>query len=300
MVYTNFEQIKDKVTALGAPRRMAIAAADKHSIEAALEARKTGIASPVAVGDKAAILSILQSLGQSIPDSDIFDVPGDEAACELAVSLVRSGKADFLMKGKAETGTLLKAVVNKESGLGKGGIMSHFTLFETPGYHKLLTVVDGGMVPYPDLEQKKHIIENSVNTLLALGYDKPKVGVLACVEKLNPKMPETVDADALAKMAENGEITDCVISGPISYDCAVSREIAALKGYNGAVAGDADILVAPNIHAGNIMGKMLICTCGAKMAGIIVGAKCPVVLTSRASSAEEKFYSIMLSAAVSI
>ena len=147
------------------------------------------------------------------------------------------------------------------------------------------------------MEQKKDIIMNTVDTLQAMGYDQPKVGVLACVEKLNPKMPETVEADQLKQMNLNGEIPGCVVDGPISYDCAVSREIADFKGFTGPCAGDCDMFIAPNIHAGNIMGKMLACTCGAKMAGFIVGAKCPIVMTSRGSSPLEKYLSIVISAA---
>jgi len=209
---------------------------------------------------------------------------------------VRTGKAHFLMKGLLDTSVLLKAVVDKEHGLGKGGVMSHFTIFEVPTYHKLLVPVDGGMVTYPTLEQKKCIIENTVNTMCDMGYDCPKVGVVTCVEKLNPKMPETVEADALKQMNLRGEITDCIVEGPISYDCAVSKEIAEFKGFHSPCAGDCDILLAPNIHAGNIMGKMLAVTCGAKMAGFIVGAKCPVVMTSRGATAEEKYLSIVISA----
>ena len=130
-----------------------------------------------------------------------------------------------------------------------------------------------------------------------MGYDRPKVGVLACVEKVNPKMPETVEARELKEMNERGEIKNCIVEGPISYDCAVDKEIAELKGFHSEVAGDVDVLIAPNIHAGNIMGKMLACTCKAKMAGFIVGAKCPIVLTSRGSSAEEKYLAIVVSAA---
>jgi phosphate butyryltransferase len=203
------------------------------------------------------------------------------------------------MKGNLDTSILLKAVVDKENGLGGGGVMSHFTAFEVPGYHKLLIPVDGGMVMYPTLEQKKSIIENTVSALRTMGYDCPKVGVLACVEKLNPKMPETVEADILKQMNQRGEISDCIVEGPISYDCAVNKEIARFKGFQSPCAGDCDVLVAPNIHTGNIMGKMLTVTCGARMAGFIVGAKCPIVMTSRGSSAEEKYLSIVISAAAS-
>ena len=147
------------------------------------------------------------------------------------------------------------------------------------------------------LEQKKAIIENTVEVLRTYGYENPKVGVLACVEKVNPKMPETIEAAELSKMNESGEILGCVVAGPISYDCAMDAEVAKIKRYEGPVAGNADILVAPNIHAGNIMGKMLTVTCKARMAGFIVGAKCPIVLTSRGSSTEEKYLSIVISAA---
>lgn len=298
MVYQNFDELIEQVKGYPAMKRMAVAAAgDEHTLEAVLNARREGVASPVLVGDKTRILHILAKLGETVPEADIYCANEPDAAAELAVSLVRDGKADFLMKGYLETGVLLKAVVNKENGLGKGGVMSHFTMFDIPGYHKILVPVDGGMVTYPTLEQKKAIIENTVGTLRAMGYDCPKVGVLACVEKVNPKMPETVEAAELARMSREGEIKDCIVEGPISYDCAVDKEIARLKGYQSRIAGDVDVLVAPNIHAGNIMGKMLACTCHAKMAGFIVGAACPIVLTSRGSSAEEKFLSIVVSAA---
>lgn len=297
MVYTSFDEIIESAKKLPARSRMAVAAADdSHSLEAALMARRNGIVDPVLVGDKEKILALLADMGESVPDEDIYDAADVVEAAEKAVALVREGKASFLLKGKLDTKYLLKAVVNKENGLGKGGLMSHFTIFEVPGYHKLLAPVDGGMVTYPTLEQKKQIIENTVEAFRALGYECPKVGVLACVEKLNPKMPETVEGDALKQMNARGEIRHCIVEGPISYDCALSKEIADYKGFESPCAGDCDILVAPNIHAGNIMGKMLTVTCGAKMAGFIVGAKCPIAMTSRGSSVEEKYTSIVLAA----
>lgn len=298
MVYKSFDELIEKVKGYPSMKRMAIAASgERHTLEAAFHARKEGIARPVLVGDESEIRRIMKELGEEVPDEDIYPAADNKEAAELAVSLVREGKADFLMKGYLDTGVILKAVVNKENGLGKGGVMSHFTMFDIPGYHKILVPVDGGMVTYPTLEQKKAIIENTVDTLRAMGYDCPKVGVLACVEKVNPKMPETVEAAELARMNRDGEIKNCIVEGPVSYDCAVDGEIAKLKGYESRIAGDVDVLIAPNIHAGNIMGKMLTCTCKAKLAGFVVGAKCPIVLTSRGSSAEEKFLSIAVSAA---
>ena len=300
MVLTSFSQLEDKVRGMKSASRMALAvAADEHSLDAAMAARKEGLVIPVLVGDKARILEILAEMGESVPEEDSYDEPDEVAACEKAVALVREGKADFLMKGRVDTKVILKAVVNKEHGLGLGGVMSHVTIFEVPAYHKLFVPVDGGMVTYPTLEQKKGIIENTVDALHKLGYDCPKVGILACVEKFNPKMPETVDAQALKEMNERGEISGCIVDGPISLDCATDKEIADFKGYQSPIAGDVDIVVAPNIHAGNIMGKMLVGFAGAKMAGYIAGARCPIVLTSRGSSAEEKRMSIVLAAAVS-
>ena len=298
MVYRTFEELVEKLKASARAVRMAVAAAgDEHTIEAVLNARKEGIVSPILVGDKALIEAALAKFGATVPAEDIYDVPDIAESAKYAVQLVREGKANLLMKGKLDTSVMLRPVVNKETGIGKGGVMSHFTAFEVPSYHKLLVPVDGGMVTYPTLEQKKAIIENTVGALRAMGYDEVKVGVLACVEKLNPKMPETVDADALKQMNLRGEITGCIVEGPISYDCAVSKEIADFKGFHSPVAGDVDVLIAPNIHAGNIMGKMLACTAGAKMAGFIVGAQVPIVLTSRGSTPLEKYNSIAIAAA---
>lgn len=297
MVYTTFDELIAAAKSKPHTARMAVAAAgDSHTIEAVLRAREEGIVSPILVGDKAVIDEALAEFGATVPEEDIYDVPDLAESARKAVALVVEGKADFLMKGKLDTAVLLKAVVNKEHGLGQGRTMSHFTMFEVPGYHKLMLPVDGGMVTYPTLEQKKDIIMNTVDTLRSMGYDNPKVGVLACVEKVNPKMPETVEADALKQMNLKGEIPGCVVEGPISYDCATVKEIADFKGFHSPCAGDCDVLVAPNIHAGNIMGKMLACTCGAKMAGFIVGAKCPIVMTSRGSTPEEKYLAIVISA----
>ena len=298
MVFKSFDEVIEKVKGYPERKRMAVAAAgDEHTLQAVVHARREGIIEPLLVGDKAVIDQVLAELGETVPEEQIFDYPDLKEAAEYAVKLVKDGQADFLMKGKLDTAVILKAVVNKENGLGQGRTMSHFTMFEVPTYHKILCPVDGGMVTYPTLEQKKDIINNTVEALIAMGYDCPKVGVLACVEKVNPKMPETVEARELKEMNERGEIKNCIVEGPISYDCAIDKEIAEFKGFHSEGSGDVDVLVAPNIHAGNIMGKMLACTCKAKMAGFIVGAKCPIVLTSRGSSAEEKYLAIVVSAA---
>ncbi len=298
MTLKNFDELIARVKVAPNRKRMAVeAAGEAHTLQAVLHAKNEGIVDPVLVGDGDEIARILEKLGEKLPDEDIVSAANVQDAAEKSVALIREGRADFLMKGFLDTGVILKAVVNKEKGLGKGGVMSHFTIFEIPTYHKLLVPVDGGMVTYPTLQEKQAIIENSVGALRAMGYECPKVGVLACVEKVNPKMPETLDAAELARRNSGGEIANCIVDGPVSYDCAVDAEIAAMKGYKSKIGGDVDILLAPNIHAGNIMGKMLLCTCKARMAGFVIGASCPVVLTSRGSSAEEKYLSIVVSAA---
>lgn len=299
MEIQTFDQLIARVKSSRRQFRVAVAnAGDAHTLEAVLLACREGVVSPILVGDRAEILRICKEQSADFPAEDIVDAAGAPEAAAKAVELVREGKADFLMKGKMDTGVLLKAVVNKETGLGTGNLMSIFLLAQLPNYHKLVAVVDGGMVPYPTLEQKKGIIENTVGALRDLGYESPKVGVLACIEKVNPKMPETVEADALKQMNRTGEIQNCIVEGPVSYDCAMSREIAGLKGFDSPCAGDCDALIAPDIHAGNILTKALHVTGGAATAGFIVGAKCPIVMSSRGSEPEEKFMSIILAAAV--
>ena len=202
------------------------------------------------------------------------------------------------MKGKLQTATLLSAVVNKETGIRTGKLMSHLTLLEIPGYHKLLAVSDGGMVISPDLKNKKDILCNSVEALHSLGVDCPKTAVLCAVETVNSKMPETEDAKALKDASINGEFPNCSIEGPISFDLTVSKESADIKGYSSPVTGDADLIIVPSMATGNIMCKSLIYMANATMAGCILGAKVPIVLTSRGSSEKEKLLSIALCAAL--
>jgi phosphate butyryltransferase len=297
MELKSFSELIEKVQNLDSKKKVAVVAAqDEHTLEAVFRAKKDNIVEPVLIGDKQKIMEVLESIHESLSEESIIDVENDAAAAAKAVEFINEGKADFIMKGKIQTADLLRAVVNKEKGLRTGNVMSHVVLHEMPSYHKLLAVSDGGMMMYPTLEEKKQIIENAVNTFLALGYENPKVAVLAAVETVNPKMPEAVDADELKKMNQRGEIKNCIVEGPIAYDLTLSKESAEIKGYASPVTGDADILIVPNITAGNILGKCLVYSAGAKMAGYIVGAKVPIVLTSRGSSAEEKYLSLALSA----
>ncbi|GLC29481.1 bifunctional enoyl-CoA hydratase/phosphate acetyltransferase [Clostridium omnivorum] len=297
MEFRTFEDLIKKVQNLDSKKKVAVVAAqDEHTLEAVFRAKKDNIVEPILIGDKQKIKEVIERLQEDLSEEAIIEVNDDAAAAAKAVELINSEKADFIMKGKIQTADILKAVVNKEKGLRTGNVMSHVVIHELPTYHKLLAVTDGGMMMYPNLEEKKQIIENAVNTFIAMGYDEPKVAVLAAVETVNPKMPEAVDADLLKKMNENGEIKNCIVEGPISYDLTMSKESADIKGFKSPVTGDADILIVPNITAGNILGKSLVYSAGAKMAGFIVGAKVPIVLTSRGSTAEEKYLSLVLSA----
>lgn len=296
MVFSNFKELIEKIQSAESKKRVVVVVAqDEHTLQAVFKAKKDGIVEPILIGNKVKIKEILQHLNESIDDDAIINVEDDEMAAIKAVELIHENKADFIMKGKIQTADLLRAVVNKEKGLRTGSVMSHIAIHEIPTYHKLLAVTDGGMMMYPNLEEKKQIIENAVNTFIAMGYVNPKVAVLAAVENVNPKMPETVDADMLKKMNQRGEIENCIIEGPISYDLAMSVESAKIKGFDSPITEDADILIVPNITAGNILGKSLVYSAGAKMAGIIVGAKVPIVLTSRGASAQEKYLSLVLS-----
>ena len=300
MVYKKFEELLALVDTKADKKTVALVRAeDDHAIEAVAEVVKKGLIDAVLVGNREAIKKTAEKIGFSVTDDQIVDAEDPESAAAEGVKLIREGRADFLMKGKLETSQMLRPVVNKQTGLNKGGVMSHVSLTEVPAYHKMVLTTDGGMLPYPTLEQKKHIIENAVYVMNRLGYEEPKVCVLAASETPNPKMPESMEAAALKEMNQKGEIENCIVEGPISFDLAMVKEKAEIKGYESPCAGDADILIVPNIHAGNILGKCLIEMANSKMAGLIVGAQCPIVLTSRGASSEEKFNSLMLACIVS-
>ena len=299
MSYKSFAELIGAIQSHSTVRRLVVAAAqDEHTLEAVFRARRDKIVDPYLIGNPDKIREIVRFLGETLPSDHIIAAASEVEAARLAVDAIRTGKADILMKGRIETADMMRAVINKEHGLRTKGIMSMVVFHEMPSYHKLLAVTDGGMVMYPNLEEKKMLVINAVNTMVSMGYDCPKVAVLAAVEKVNPKMPETVDADQLKQMNRRGEICNCYIEGPVSYDIVMSPESAAIKGFSSPVTGDADLLVVPDITTGNVLGKCLQYSAGARMAGIIVGAQVPIVLTSRGASPEEKYLSLALSAMV--
>ena len=297
MKITCFKDLADEAKKMKNKTVIAVVEAhDEHTLESVIEATRDGIMTPLLIGSNSKIREMLKQFGADPSDFDIISSDSAEKSLKLAIEVINAGKATAIMKGKLESGDFMKAIINKENGLLAGGKLSLAGFFTPPQYHKIFAISDMGLNTYPDLEGKKAITENAVRMLNALGYEKPKVAVLASVEKLNPKMPETVDADALKKMNQNGEITGCIIEGPISFDLATSAESAKIKGYESPVAGDADLLIVPDIVSGNVLAKALTGMAGAQTAGTVLGAKVPVILTSRSAEASDKYYSIALAA----
>jgi len=274
------------------------AAEDKHVLEAVKQAVLDNIINVILVGDKEKILTISKEIAFDLNDIEIIDEQNPENSCSLAVDLINSGKADFLMKGLVGTAVLLKAVLDKENGLRKEELLSHVAFFETKYYHKLLCITDAAMNIEPKLEAKAGIIKNAVQACLGLGISKPKVSAVAAVEFVNPKMQATVDAAELKAMNQRGNIKDCIVDGPLALDISISKEAAHHKGIESEVAGDTDILLMHDINVGNVFYKSLNFLGGAVSGAVIMGAKTPIVLTSRADSQESKLLSIAVAAAM--
>lgn len=294
MGYTNFDQILEDAARLR-QNRVAVACAHEHSVMEALRlAQNANLAQPLFIGDAERIFAIAHDLEYAISPEMVLDEPDDTAAARRAVQAVREGECEFLMKGHIHTADLLRAILDKESGLRTGRIMSHVFILELRD--RLLLVTDGAMNIKPDLMQKAQIICNAVYVAQGLGIRKPKVAVLAAVETVNPDVPSTIDAAILSKMAERGQIKDCVVDGPFQMDNILSEEAARLKKIHSPVAGAADIVLCPDIEAGNALVKMFAHTTGGRIAGVLVGASVPVVLTSRADTAESKMLSIAVAA----
>lgn len=293
------QQLRSLVT-VGEKKTCAVACAhDAHTLEAILTMRSENLMDCLLVGHGEGIRRIANQHGYAVADHEIIEATTDEEAAAICVDLVRQGKAGFILKGLLPTGTLLKAVVNKQTGLNTGSVISHFVLLELPGYHKLLGIADSGMIPDPDLETKKAIVRNSVDALQKLGREKPLVSAVCAAEAVSPKIKETVDAAALKQSCLDGELGDCYVEGPISFDLAMNPESARIKKYESPVVSNTDLLLVPGLAAGNIMVKALLQYAGAQMAGCIVGAKCPIALISRSASYEEKYYSLLLCALLS-
>lgn len=280
-------------------KKIAVAAADdKHVLKAVKYATSSGIIVPVLIGNEVNIYTLSENLDFDLTNIEIINEPNPEKACVMAVDLLRNGDAHILMKGMVNTSTLLHVVLDKGKGLRKSDILSHVALFETPHYPKLLAITDAAMNISPGLNEKVAIINNAVELFHKLGMEKPKTAVIGAVEAVNPKMEATIHASLLTMMNQRGQIKGCIVDGPLALDNAVSKEAAHQKGLDSEVAGDADIIVVPDINSGNVLYKSLNFLGGGTSAAVIMGAQVPVVLTSRADSEKSKYMSIILAAAM--
>ena len=275
MIYHDFDELTSAVQAKGTPCRCGVVMAhDDHTLDAVHAAEAEGFITPVYIDG---------------------DTP--EEAMQKAVELIHAGEIDMLMKGLLPTAKFMSALVKKGNGLRTGSLVSMLTIRKLPNYHKLIAMTDTGICEQPTLEQKKALIQNAVGALRSMGFDEPKVAVLSAAETVNTRMQSSTDAAALKEMWQNGEITDCVVEGPISIDLAISHEAAEIKKYDSPVAGEADLLLFPDLAAANICGKMLAEVTGLPAGILILGTKVPAVICSRAASVETKRLSIALAAA---
>jgi len=294
----SFEELISKANQKTLKKVSVSNAQDEPVLQAVKAAKEQNIATAILVGDEAKIREIAASIDMDLTDFEIINEPDTEAAALKAVELVHNGKADILLKGLLETKTFLKSVLNKEVGLRTGKMLSHVCVFEIEGINRLLFFTDVAFNTYPTLADKVNIINNAVEVAHACGIECPKVAPLCAVETVNPKMQPTVDADNLTKMYEGGDFKGCQIYGPLSMDLAIDPEAAVHKGVTNPVAGHADILLFPNIDAGNITYKILVRTSKVNIGNVLVGTSAPVVLTSRSDDFQTKLNSIALATVI--
>jgi phosphate acetyltransferase len=261
------------------------------ALEGAIDAAAAGLITPILVGPSAKIQEIASQNRIDLSRARIVDAPHSHGSAAAAVALVRKGEAELLMKGSLHTDELLGAVVARETGLRTGRRLSHVFIMDVPTYHKVLVITDAAINIAPTLEEKADICQNAIDLAVQLGVSRPKVAILAAVETVTSKMPSTIDAAALCKMAERGQITGALLDGPLAFDNAISKEAAATKKIHSEVAGDPDILLAPDLEAGNILAKQLTFLANADSAGVVLGARVPIILTSRADSVRARIAS---------
>ena len=298
MIYTNHEQLADHVRSTGKPPLSVgvIAAHDPHALEAVLEAARRNIVRPVLFGDASAVADGLRALGEQPDAFEIVHADSPEEAARLAGIAAHEKRVHFLMKGGISTGKMLRALFSGETHFRTGNLISHMALVQTPDYPKLFAVTDTTITVYPTLEQKAQLIRSSVDTLLKMGFDTPKVAALAASEDIDPKIAESVEADELKRMNQSGAIKNCIVEGPLSLDLAMSRASAEIKKCDSEVAGNADLLLVPNLAAGNILIKSLRVFGRGRIAGLVIGGRVPVALSSRAAAADDKYLPLVLAA----
>lgn len=286
-----YEQLLDRCKDLK-PIPTAVAhPCDVSSLSGAMEAAKEGLIEPILVGPKSKIQAAAETAGIDLKNIEVIDAPYSVAAAAKAVELLREAKAELLMKGSLHSDELLAAVVSRESGLRTGRRVSHVFVMDVPTYHKVLIITDGAINIAPTLEDKVDICQNAIDLAISLGLTRPKVAILAAVETVTSKMSATLDAAALCKMSQRGQIKNAILDGPLAFDNAISKEAAKTKGIDSQVAGDPDILLAPDLEAGNILAKQLTFLAKADSAGLVLGARVPIILTSRADSVRSRIAS---------
>ena len=297
-MFQTFEELVRAAKAMKNKTRIALCCAqDEHALEAISMARSQGIAEGILIGDREQGETILTKLGDQLSNYEFIAAEGAEQAVATAAELVRTGAAAVMMKGKLQTGELMGNVLKKENGLRESKVLSVCGNFQLSQYingmrPRIFSITDPALNVRPDLAAKRAMLENAVRLRRAMGDETPKVAVIAATETVNPKMQETVDARQLKEWSLSGEITGCTVEGPISLDLAMNPESAAIKGYESPVAGDADLLVMPDLVSANVLAKSITELAGGKTAGIVLGARVPIVLVSRASTASDKFYSV--------
>lgn len=294
--FENYHQVIAAVKDYPKCRMCIAAAAEDTVLQAVREAKKAELVDFVLVGDEERIWRMAMTASLNLQGIEIINVKDPLEATKRAVRETASGNADILMKGMVNSSDFLRTVLDPDGGMRTGNILSHLAVYEIPGYYRLIYMTDGGLNVNPDLQQKRAILENAIGFLHNVNLRQPRVAILTANEKVNPKIPSTVDAQALRQMAEAGEITGAVVDGPMALDVAINVEAALHKGIKSPVAGYADLLVVPNIEAGNLLGKAIIYFAAGKMAGLVLGASKPVILTSRNEPSYGKMASIALAA----
>jgi phosphate acetyltransferase len=295
---TAYQRLIEAVKGLPATPTAVAHPCDESSLTGAVDAAKMGIIAPILVGPRAKIEAAARAANLDITPYEIVDAEHSHAAAEKAVSLVREGRAEMLMKGSLSSDELLAAVVRRDTGLRTARRLSHCFIMDVPNHPNLLIITDAAINCFPTLAEKVDIVQNAIDLAHALRIEKPKVAILSAMEKVNPNLQSTVEAAALCKMADRGQITGGVLDGPLALDNAISPEAAKIKNISGPVAGHADILVVPDLEAGNMLAKSLTFLMDADSAGIVLGARVPITLTSRADSVQSRLASCAVSALV--
>jgi len=294
MPIRSFQQLKYEATWLGPKKVVVAAAANAELLVAVREAQSSGMARCILVDDRQKLTRLAEANQIDLSEMTLLDIPDHEEAARAVMNMAHTGEVDVVMKGTLETATFMRAALDRDTGLRVGRLLTHVAVFEIPGFNRLLLITDAGIVVAPDIYQKIVIVQNAIDVAHKLGLEQPKVAILAAAELVDPKIPSTVDAANLSKMAERGQIRGGIVDGPLALDNAISEASIVIKGINSPIAGQADILIVPSVEAGNLLAKAITYFGHGEMAGVVVGGCAPLVVTSRSDSHTTKLVSIAL------